>query len=126
MKRSTVIRRQLTIFTLFYTCLKARSQLALSFASSLAACFQVLYPDELSPACAGTSTLTQFVQKNDGLVVSNCCISRKLHFRIHYKVEKLPVLCVLHHHENTVRRLNYFIQLCDRGVSDQFQNMQLS
>ena len=54
------------------------------------------------------------------------CIRKHVHLAVHNVVEELPVLRVLHHHEDVVRRLDHLIQLRDRGVPHQFEDVQLA
>lgn len=50
----------------------------------------------------------------------------RVHLAVHHVVEKFTVLGVLHHHEDVLLGLDDFIELGDRRVSDQFENVQLS
>jgi len=65
--------------------------------------------------------------RNSGEPLSHsCCISQNLHSAVHDVVKKLPILRILHDHEDCVGGFYDFVQLSDGRVADQFEDVEFA
>ncbi len=78
------------------------------------------------PTDADIKVLRQSGQNNGEPLSRFCWIIQSLHSAVHNVIEKLPVLRVLHYHEDGVRSLNDFIELSDGGVAYKFEYVEFA